>query len=271
VKIDKGTIIGLLVGLGSIAASVVIEKGSLFSYVNISAALLVFGGTVGVGLIAFPFAVVMRIPKLIMMSMKEPRHDSAGMVEQFMQLAERARKEGLLSLEQIAATLSDPLLKKGIMLVVDGTDPEVVKAVLEVEVVAREQRHEVGIGLLEALGGFAPTLGILGTVMGLIRILAHMTNAQELGPAIAVAFTATLYGVGSANLFWLPIASKLKRRSAEEAELATLIIDGVAAIQAGDNPRIVREKLIGYVTPARGKKAAAGGAPAAAPTQAKAA
>ncbi|HZS90593.1 MAG TPA: flagellar motor protein [Chloroflexota bacterium] len=269
-KIDKGTIIGVVVGFGSIAASVLIEHGSLFSYVNVSAGLLVFGGTIGVGLIAYPFAVVMRLPKLVMLAVKEPHHDAAGMVEQFYQLADRARKEGLLSLEQSATTLTNPMLKKGIMLVVDGTDPEVVKAVLEVEVAAREQRHEVGIGMLEALGGFAPTLGILGTVMGLIRILAHMSNAQELGPAIAVAFTATLYGVGSANLLWLPLASKLKRRSAEEAELAALIIDGVAAIQAGDNPRIVQEKLVGYVTPAKGKKAAADGGTPAAP-QAKAA
>ena len=158
------------------------------------------------------------------------------------------------------------------MLVVDGTDPEVVKAILEVEIATREARHETGIAMFEALGGFAPTLGILGTVMGLIRILSHIGSANEMAASIAVAFTATLYGVGSANLFWLPIANRLKRRTAQEMGLAALVVDGVMAIQAGDNPRIVQEKLSGYATPGGGKKAknapaeaeagAAAGAPA---------
>lgn len=259
-SLDLATIIGFVVGMGSILASVLIEKGNPFSYVNISAGLLVFGGSIGVAFIAYPMAVVKRLPKLIMQTLRAAKHDSAEVVEQFVHLAERARREGLLALEAEAATITDPLIKKGVSMVVDGTDPELVKSVMEIEVVSREQRHEVGISLFEALGGFAPTLGILGTVMGLIRILSHMGKADELSKAIAVAFTATLYGVGSANLFWLPLASKLKRRSAEEAELAALIIDGVAAIQAGDNPRIVREKLGGYVGPIKGKKAAKDGA-----------
>jgi len=258
---DKGTAIGFVVGLGAIAGSVVIEGGNLFSYFNVSATLLIFGGCAGIALVAFPLGLVMRVPKLIMLAFKEPKHDDAALVEQFVHRAERARRDGLLALEQEAAGITEPLLKKGIMLVVDGTDPEVVKSVLEIEVVAREARHEVGIGLFEGLGGYAPALGILGTVMGLIRILAHMGKADELAKAIAVAFTATLYGVGSANLFWLPVAGKLKRRSAEEAEHAALVIDGVAALQAGDNPRIVREKLAGYVGPVKAKKGQAAAAP----------
>ena len=203
---------------------------------------------------AFPMKAVLSMPKLIMKTFSDPKHNHTELVEQFVHLAERARREGLLALEQETANIHDPMLKKGVMLVVDGTDPEVVKGIMEVEVIAREGRHEVGIGLFEALGGFAPTLGILGTVMGLIRILAHMDNAAALGPAISTAFTATLYGVGSANLFWLPLATKLKRRTAEEAEMGALIIDGTLAIQAGDNPRIVKEKLGGYLSPSHGKK-----------------
>lgn len=250
---DKGTGIGFVVGLGSIAASVLIEHGNLFSYINISAALLVFGGCIGVGFVAYPFAAVLRIPKLLMVAFGEPKHDEHALVEQFVHLAERARRDGLLALEQEAPKIENPLLKKGIMLVVDGTDPEVVTAVLETETVAREARHEVGIGLFEALGGFGPTLGIIGTVMGLIRILSNLSSPAELSASIASAFTATLYGVGSVNLLWLPIASKLKRRSTEEAELSALVSDGVASIQAGDNPRIVREKLAGYLAPTKGK------------------
>jgi chemotaxis protein MotA len=185
-------------------------------------------------------------------------------VQQFVHLAGRARKEGLLALEQEVASIEHPLLKKGITMVVDGTDPEVVKSVLNIDVAAKEARHEVGIVLFESLGGYAPTLGIIGTVLGLIRVLGSTSNAADLAPAIAVAFTATLYGVGSANLLWLPVASKLKRRSAYEAELDALIIDGVEAIQNGDNPHIVEEKLAGYLTPTKGAKAAAPDAAAAA-------
>jgi chemotaxis protein MotA len=261
-KLDLATLLGFVVAMGSLVGSIVLEHGNIMSYFNISAGLIVFGGTIGAGMVAFPMSVVKRLPKMVLISAREPVMDPASIVQQFVKLAERARKEGLLALEQEAPGIADPLIRKGIMLVVDGTDPEIVRQILEIEIVAREARHETGISLLEALGGFAPTLGILGTVMGLIRILAHMSSAGEMASSIAVAFTATLYGVGSANLFWLPLASKLKRRSAVEAETATLIVDGVAAIQAGDNPRIVNEKLAGYVTPSRGKKGAKAAAPA---------
>ena len=270
-KLDLATTLGFVLAIGSLVGSIVLEHGSLMSYFNISAGLIVFGGSLGAGMIAFPMAVVKKLPKMIMLSLREPVQDPAAIVQQFVKLAERARKEGLLALEQEAPTILDPLIRKGIMLVVDGTDPEVVTQVMEIEIAAREARHETGINMLEALGGFAPTLGILGTVMGLIRILAHMSSAGEMASSIAVAFTATLYGVGSANLFWLPLATKLKRRSASEGETAALIVDGVAAIQAGDNPRIVQEKLAGYIVPAKGKKAAKDvAAPAGAPSPAKA-
>lgn len=263
--LDKGTLIGFVVILVAVFGSVILEGGNPMTLINMSAGLLVFGGSIGVGLVSYPMAVFMRVPKMIMISMKQPAHGAEALVEQFVTLADRARKEGLLALEQEAATITNPMLKKGIMLVVDGTDPEVVKAMLEIEVSAREQRHEVGIGLFEALGGFAPTLGIIGTVMGMIHILAHMESPNKLAAAISAAFTATLYGVATANLFWLPVANKLKRRTADEAESAYLIIDGVAAIQAGDNPRIVREKLIGYIAPSTSKKSKDGAAGGAAP------
>jgi chemotaxis protein MotA len=255
-KLDKATLIGFLVAVGSLCGSILMDGGSLMAYVNISAGMVVFGGTLGVAFVAFPMSIVKKIPKLMGIAFKEPVTDARPIVEQFVHLASRARKEGLLALEQEVAGLENELLKKGISLVVDGTDPEVVKSVLEIEVESREARHEVGISLFEALGGFAPTLGIIGTVLGLIRILSHIGGAaSELAGSIAVAFTATLYGVGSANLLWLPIANKLKRRSAVEAEISSLIIDGVEAIQNGDNPRIVEDKLKGYLAPAGGKKA----------------
>jgi chemotaxis protein MotA len=272
-RLDKGTLIGFAVAMGAMCGSILIEHGNLMSYVNISAAMIVFGGSLGVAFISFPFSVVMGLPKVMRQAFREPADQSAALVQQFVHLAERARKEGLLALEQETGSIDNPLLKKGVMLVVDGTDPELVKSILEIDIITREARHEVGIGLLEALGGFAPTLGIMGTVLGLIRILAHISNASELSASIAVAFTATLYGVGSANILWLPVAYRLKRRSAAEAEEAALVVDGVMSIQAGDNPRIVQEKLSAYVKPSKGKKAAkdapaAAGAPATATAKA---
>jgi chemotaxis protein MotA len=263
-KTDLSTIIGLVLAFGSIMGSIVLEHGSIMAYVNVSAGMIVFGGCFGIALIAFPMSVVKKLPILIMKSFKQPVGDAAPIVKQFVHLAGRARKEGLLALEQEVASIEHPLLKKGISMVVDGTDPEVVKAVMQIDVAAREARHEVGISMLEAIGGYAPALGIVGTVLGLIRILAHLSAASELAAAISVAFTATLYGVGSANLIWLPLAGKLKRRSAEEAELNSLIIDGVEAIQNGDNPHVVEEKLAGYLTPAKGKGKKATSAQAAA-------
>jgi chemotaxis protein MotA len=265
-KLDKATPLGFLIALGCIGGSIVMEHGNLGSYINISAGMIVFGGTFGIAFIAFPMSVVKKMPRLIRLAFKEPVADARQIVQQFVHLAGRARKEGLLALEQEVAAIEYPLLKKGISLVVDGTDPEVVKQVLEIDVMAREARHEVGIGLFEGLGGYAPTLGIVGTVLGLVRILGNMSNAAELGPSIAVAFIATLYGIGSANIVWLPLASKLKRQSALEAEIDALIIDGVEAIQNGDNPRIVEDKLAGYLSPGKvkSKKAAVEAAPAAA-------
>lgn len=263
--LDKGTLIGFVAIMVAVLGSMLLEGGNPLTMLNASASVLIFGGCIGVGLVSYPLPVVMRIPKLLLLTLKQPAYGAEALVEQFVTLADRARKEGLLALEQEAATITNPMLKKGIMLVVDGTDPEVVKAMLEIEVSAREQRHEVGIGLFEALGGFAPTLGIIGTVMGMIHILANMSDPTSLAKAISVAFTATLYGVASANLLWLPVANKLKRRTADEAESAYLIIDGVAAIQAGDNPRIVREKLIGYIAPSKSKKSKGGAADGAAP------
>ncbi len=270
-KLDLATVLGFVMSLGCILGSVVLEHGNIMSYFNISAAMIVFGGSFGVLMVCYPLSVVKSMPKVLMHALREPQHNVAGLIQEFVRLAERARKEGLLALEAEAANLTDPLLRKGITLVVDGTDPEVVRGVMEIEIAAREARHEVGIGACEALGGFAPTLGIMGTVMGMIHILAHIASASEMSASIAVAFTATLYGVGSANLFWLPLASKLKRRAAAEGEMSALIVDGVAAIQAGDNPRIVHEKLAGYMAPVKGKKAAAAasaGAPAGAPSKA---
>ncbi len=252
---DLSTIIGLAVGFGSLIVAVLMEGGSPLSFISPSAMLIVFGGTIGATLIAFPLEHVKKLPTLFQLAIKQQRHDSHELIELFNTLAEKARKNGLLSLESETQDVTDPFLKQAIMMAVDGIDAEVLKEILEVQVDHLAERHEVLFGMLEAMGGFAPTMGIIGTVMGLVHVLSNLSNPNSLGPEIAVAFIATLWGVASANLIWLPLGSKLKRKSHEEAFYRGMIIEGVLAIQSGENPRLVRQKLEGMVGKEKKKEA----------------
>jgi chemotaxis protein MotA len=163
--------------------------------------------------------------------------------------ADRARRDGLLALEDEAKSIEDPFLKRGIQMAIDGTDPEMVREVLETEVAALKDRHKVGAKFFGDMGAFAPTLGIIGTVLGLVHMLENLSDPSSMGPLIAGAFVATLWGVMSANLIWLPISNKLKRASAEEVAFKELVIEGVLSIQAGANPRAVGEKLKSFLPP----------------------
>jgi chemotaxis protein MotA len=244
---DISTLLGLLVGFGSLMVSVLMEGGSPAAFLSPSAMLIVFGGTFGATMIAYPLETFLKLPGLIGIAMKQQKHDVAGLVEQSVLLAEKARKQGLLSLEADAQEAKDPFLKQAIMLAVDGTDAEVLKGILETQVEHLEERHEVCFGMFEAMGGFAPTMGIIGTVMGLVHVLGNLSDPNSLGPKIAVAFIATLWGVSSANLLWLPLGAKLKRKSKEEIFFRNVAIEGIMAVQSGENPRIVRQKLEGMV------------------------
>lgn len=263
----QSSIIGLLLALGAMAISVIMEGGELGGFVSISAALIVFGGTIGATLTSYPMDMVKRLPKLIQRALMGA---GAGIVPHevigtFVSLAERARREGLLSLEEEAGKIPDAFVRKGMLLVVDGIDPEVIRTVLDVDIQAMAERHQKSYGMLESMGGYAPTMGIIGTVMGLVHVLGNLENAAELGPAIAVAFIATLYGVASANVLWLPVGSKLKSMSKEEIWLREVAREGILAVQAGDNPRIVREKLEPFL--AAGERVAKKAKEAPAPAQ----
>jgi chemotaxis protein MotA len=170
-------------------------------------------------------------------------------VDEIVGYAERARREGLLALEDDIAGVQDDFMRKGLQLVVDGTDPNLVRDVLEAEIDGMHARHKVGWGVFEKAGGFAPTMGIIGTVMGLVHVLENLSAPETLGPSISGAFIATLIGVGSANVVFLPVANRLKALSEEEVEGRTLVLEGILAIQSGDNPRVVAEKLISFVPP----------------------
>lgn len=243
------TIVGLIVGFGALVATIMMEGGELGRFVSTSAALIVFGGTFGATLTSFPLGTVMKLPVLILKAMLGGGTgiSSRELVATFVSLAERARREGLLSLEEEAGKIKDAFIRKGMLLVVDGIDSEVVRNLLDIEIEALAERHQKSYGMLEAMGGYSPTMGIIGTVMGLVNVLSSLENPAELGAAIATAFIATFYGVGTANLVWLPLAGKLKAQSKEEIYMREVAREGILAVQAGDNPRIVREKLEAFL------------------------
>jgi chemotaxis protein MotA len=272
--VDKGTAIGLVVALISILGAAVVEAGSigiLFALLNLPSAMIVFGGTIGTIVVSFPLERVTKLPKVLGIAFRQEATSERDLVSLFVRLAERARREGLLALESEAAEIHDKAIQKGVLLVVDGTDPELVREIMEADVAAMSERHEGKFAMFAAAGGFAPTMGIIGTVMGLVNVLSHLDKPDELGKSIATAFIATLYGVLSANVFWLPVGERLKQRNKEEVALRTLAVEGVLSVQAGDNPRVVREKLEAFLPlnlrgeePQAEEGAAAEGAPQAA-------
>jgi chemotaxis protein MotA len=248
--VDRGTGLGLIVAMVFLLGAAVVEAGSisiLFSLLNLPSAMIVFGGTLGAVIVSFPLSRVSKLSKVLGVAFREDNTSERELVNLFVRLSERARREGLLALEGEATEIHDQAIHKGVLLVVDGTDPELVREIMEADVAAMSERHEGKYAMFEAAGGFAPTMGIIGTVMGLVNVLSHLDKPDELGKSIATAFIATLYGVLSANVFWLPIAQRLKQRNKEEVGRRALAVEGVLAVQAGDNPRVVREKLEAFL------------------------
>src|SRR3954454_2220482 len=236
-------VLGLLVGS-------MMEGTSPTAFMNIPAILIVFVGTFGATLAGSTIERMKLIPTLYKRAISPDKPDLSSQLETLVGFAERARREGLLALDDEVGELDDAFTKKGLQLVVDGTDPELVREILENEIDGMAARHHNGVLPFEKAGGLAPTLGIIGTVMGLVHVLQNLSQPATLGPAISGAFIATLYGVASANLVFLPTANKLKLLSSEEQELRTMTLEGILAIQAGDNPRVVADKLLSFIPPA---------------------
>jgi chemotaxis protein MotA len=244
------TAIGIVAAAFAILMSAMMEGTSPAAFIDIPAVLIIVGGTTGATLASVGMESMKRIPALwkIVLSAEPP--DLKARVELLVSLAEQARREGLLALDAKLGEIDDEFTRKGLQLVVDGSDPALVRDVLEAEIDGMASRHASGAAPFEKAGGFAPTIGIIGTVMGLVHVLENLSAPSTLGPSISTAFIATLMGVGSANVIFLPVANRLKAMSAEELELRTLTLDGILSVQAGDNPRIVAEKLSSYVPPA---------------------
>jgi chemotaxis protein MotA len=264
---DKSTLPGLFLGIGGLLFGGWLEGTSPLKLLMLPAFVIVVGGTFGTLMVSFPLATIIAIPKYIMIAMMDKPHDLTHVVDTFVKLADRARREGLLALEQEAGSL-EPFTKRGVQMVVDGSDPALVREILEADIDSMRERHKPGAAIFEAMGGYSPTMGIIGTVMGLVHVLENLSDPDKLGPLIASAFIATLYGVSFANCLFLPLATKLKGKSGNEAHMKELIVEGVLAVQSGDNPRVVRERLEAYLSPTmRGNEAAAKGKAGAAAQQ----
>ena len=241
-------LIFLLIGFGSLISAFIIDGGHLSGLFAGTAFLIVFGGTFGAVGVSFPYKQIKRLPKIIEVAMGSRETKLPQLIVFFKDLAFRTRKSGLLILEaEIDDIKIDSFIKKGLQLVVDGNDLEATRSILELDMNAMSERHLKGAEMFESAGGYAPTMGIIGTVMGLVHVLGKLTEPASLGPSIAVAFLATLYGVSSANLLWLPIASRLKSVNEEEYKEKELIIEAVTLIQMGTNPNTVSEKLKSYL------------------------
>jgi chemotaxis protein MotA len=262
-------LIGVIVGGLSIALGATIEGSNVAAIINIPALFIVLGGTLGACMGGANFDAIKAIPKLYKKAFMPDPLDLAGRVAELVSYAEKARRDGLLALDEQLATVEDPYTRKGLQLVVDGTDPELVAEVLEAENDAMRKRHAMCVQPFDKAGGYAPTMGIIGTVFGLVHVLTNLSQPETLGPMISSAFIATLLGVASANVVYLPVSARLKGLSQEEMHFREMTLEGILAIQAGENPRFVSEKLMAYVPPSQrpteeeAAAAAAGGAGAA--------
>lgn len=256
---DLTTIVGLAVGIGALLVAVIMDGGHLSSLLSPSAMVMIGGGTLGATAIGFTVEELKTVPALLRIAFQEESYDISRLISTLVNFAEKARREGLLALEEDLSTIEDKFLKKGMQLVIDGTDAELVRSIMETELAFIQERHHKGASIFEAAGGYAPTMGIIGTVMGLVHVLGNLTDTESLGPSIATAFIATLYGIFSANILFLPIAGKLKNRSAHQVLVYEVTLEGILSVQAGDNPRIVEEKLEAFLAPTKRKKVRAEG------------
>ncbi|AIW41900.1 MULTISPECIES: flagellar motor protein [Paenibacillus] len=240
---DITIVLGIIAGIIALIGGFLWEGGEFTGLLQGTSALIVFGGTFAAVVISYPASKLKTIPTALRMAFSREDNPTKQYIEDLVSMAATSRRSGVLALERTSSEHPNAFLREGLQLVIDGTEQEQIKQILELELDAIEHKHEGYAKIFESAGGYAPTMGIIGTVMGLIHVLGSLTEPTALGPSIAVAFIATLYGVASANLIFLPIASKI--RAASESEIITmdLLLQGILAIQNGENPKLVRKKL----------------------------
>jgi len=245
--VDKGTIGGLLLALAGIIGGLTLEGGNVNQILQPTAAMIVLGGTLGAVLVSYPLPIVLTSFRRLSAVFFERGRNLESLIQEVVGYAVKARKEGIISLDNLLPSIQDPFLKKSLMLAVDGTEPKELRKMMELEMDNQAEHEEKLPQVFESAGGFSPTIGIIGAVLGLIQVMQHLDNITEVGKGIAVAFVATVYGVGMANIFFLPSGGKLRIRIREEQTAREMILEGVIAILEGLNPRMVETKLRGYL------------------------
>jgi chemotaxis protein MotA len=254
-KLDLATVLGLVVALGGIIGGLLLDGGKITDISQLTAAMIVLGGTTGAVMVSTPLEVLKGGVGRLVSVFRDATPRLGELIEEIIGYATKARKNGLVSLEQQALEIQDPFLRKALTLAVDGTDLQEIRRMLELEIGLEEQHAEAEAKVFECAGGYAPTVGILGAVMGLIQVMKNLANIDEVGHGIAVAFVATVYGVATANLFFLPSAAKIKARAHAETQRKELILEGVSGIVEGMNPKLIRVKLEAYAGDAHNKEA----------------
>jgi len=253
--VDITSIVGIVLGLTAVVGGALLEGLHLSAITQPTAAIIVLGGTIGATTLSFPLRVILGAGKAFAKAFLEPKTKNASVISEIITYANKARKDGLISLESMIPTASDPFLKKAMSLAVDGTDPKVLRETMEIELAQQDETGEREAKVFETAGGFSPTIGIIGAVLGLIHVMQNLNDPSKLGEGIAVAFVATVYGVGSANLIFLPIGSKLKMKHKISMTAKEMMLEGVIGMLEGVNPRIIEEKLKGYLHESEKKSA----------------
>ncbi len=245
---DILSITGIIVGIGMILIGQYLEGGHLATLINIPALLIVLGGSIGAILLQSPLETFTRAIKLFNWVFIPPYHKVSESIRRLMHWSSVARKEGLLALEKLIEKEPDLFIRKGMQLLVDGNEPEVIRETMEIELITQENKDIEAAKVYESLGAYTPTLGILGAVMGLIHVMGNLAEPEQLGSGIAIAFVATIYGVGFANLIFIPIGNKLKAIIRNESLFKEMLIEGIVAIAEGENPRAMQGRLSGFIT-----------------------
>ncbi len=249
---DLATIIGLVMCFGLMIFGIVTGDdgfAALGNFVHAQSALITLGGAFGATLVSNKMTDFINGVKGILIAIKDKKQDQTETIKKIIELSNVARKEGLLALEEAAGNLEDPFMQKGVLLIVDGTEPDLVRAILETELSCIEQRHKKVIGVWETLAAMGPAWGMIGTLIGLINMLKHLEDINQVGPNMSTALITTMYGSMLANWIALPIANKLRTNNAQEITLKEVMIEGLLSIQAGENPRVIEEKLKSFLAP----------------------
>lgn len=249
-SVDKSSVSGITLAVTGIIAGLLLEGGNLGQILQPTAAIIVFGGTIGAVMLQFPLNVVLQAMRRLGSVFLSPRQDPEATILRLVKYAQKARREGIVSLDADLPDIEDPFLHKSLMLAVDGTEPDELRKIMELELNNQSEREEQVPQVFESAGGFAPTIGIIGAVLGLIQVMQHLDKIDEVGRGIAVAFVATIYGVGSANLLYLPVSGKMKIRIREEQIIREMTLEGVASILEGMNPHMLETKLLSYLVDA---------------------